>query len=821
MGAVWYRFRAELHTRWRAWLVLGLLLGVAGGAVMAALAGARRTDSAYDRFLDTAGASDFTVESFGEDPLADYDALERRPEVEAAGRYTAVGLAERTPDGGIAFPEFSVFASDGRRFYSVDRPKVLEGRLPHPDRAREALVNRTLAERDNLVVGDTVNLLTAKPEVIAPYLTDPDGFEKLSDAVRRGEVIPDRVRFTITGVGLFPGEVALDEQSREARMIVTPRFLQSARPPQQWTITGLRLRGGADHDAFRGEIDRVTAGGGAAHVAAQADATRQVDRSVVPHVSALVFFALVMGGAGMLVIGQALSRQAIVDGADDPTLAALGLGRRHLVAGAAARGAVVGITASAVAVVVAVLASPLTPIGPVRAVEPDPGLALDAMVVGVGASVIALFAVAWITSTSWLMARRGGRALVSTAQARPSKLSEFLARAGAKPATVTGVRAAIQPGRGAAAVPVRTTLIGAAISVATLVAVVTFGGGLERLVTTPRLYGWNWDVAITGNGGYSYLGLDDETGERPLERRLERDPGVRGWAWAWYASLRTDGRGVAAVGIEPGRGPVYPTLLEGSRATSDDEIVAGTTTLRRIGKDVGDRVRVGAGTRAATKLVVGRAVFPALGFGDAARTALGDGVALTASALEDLAPDAFPSAALVRIVDGPRREATLAGLRKDFPDPFELFAFPPQQPGEIVEYERVRWTPVTLAGLLALLGGGALAHALVTTSRRRRRELSVLRALGFTRRQVAATIRWQASTVAAAGLVVGIPFGLVLGRVVWYEFAERLGVAADLAVPVVALAVLVPGALLVANLVAALPARAATRARPAAVLRSE
>jgi ABC-type lipoprotein release transport system permease subunit len=397
---------------------------------------------------------------------------------------------------------------------------------------------------------------------------------------------------------------------------------------------------------------------------------------------------------------------------------------------------------------------------------------------------------------------------------------ERLGRAGAKPPLVIGVRAAIQPTRGAAAVPVRTTLVGAAVSVAALVAVLVFGAGIDRLVTTPRLYGWSWDVAITGNSGYSYVGADD-TGQRPLERRLERDSGVGAWSWASYGSLTADDRGVPAVGIEIGRGAVYPTLLEGRAATDDDEIVVGTTTLRLIGKDVGDKVRVSAGSRSASKLVVGRAVFPALGFGDAARTALGDGVALTARALSEMVPDAYPSAALVRFADGPGRGATLAGLQQDFADPRELFVFPPQQPGEIAEYARIRWMPVVLACLLGLLGAGALAHALVTTSHRRRRELAELRALGFTRRQLAATIRWQASTVAAVGLAGGIPVGLVVGSLVWRGFASRLGVATEPVMPVFALAMIVPGALLFANLLAAAPARAAARARPAVALRSE
>ena len=52
MGAVWFRYRAEFGGRVRAWLVLAVLAGVVAGVVLAAVAGASRTDDAYPRFLE-------------------------------------------------------------------------------------------------------------------------------------------------------------------------------------------------------------------------------------------------------------------------------------------------------------------------------------------------------------------------------------------------------------------------------------------------------------------------------------------------------------------------------------------------------------------------------------------------------------------------------------------------------------------------------------------------------------------------------------------------------------------------------------------------
>ena len=120
--------------------------------------------------------------------------------------------------------------------------------------------------------------------------------------------------------------------------------------------------------------------------------------------------------------------------------------------------------------------------------------------------------------------------------------------------------------------------------------------------------------------------------------------------------------------------------------------------------------------------------------------------------------------------------------------------------------------------MLALL---AVGHALVTSVRRRRRELAVLKTLGFDRRQIRATIAWQATTLATVGLIIGIPAGIIIGNLVWRLVANGLGVATTATIPTLAILLTVAGALAVVNLIAFFPARAAAQTRPAVVLRSE
>ena len=108
----------------------------------------------------------------------------------------------------------------------------------------------------------------------------------------------------------------------------------------------------------------------------------------------------------------------------------------------------------------------------------------------------------------------------------------------------------------------------------------------------------------------------------------------------------------------------------------------------------------------------------------------------------------------------------------------------------------------------------------MVTTRRRARDLAVLRALGSTPAQAAAAVLAMAMTTAAVGVALGVPLGWATARLIWGEVARSTGVAADITVPLTVAVVLV-GTLAAAALLAVLPARRVARARPSEVLRSE
>jgi ABC-type lipoprotein release transport system permease subunit len=130
-------------------------------------------------------------------------------------------------------------------------------------------------------------------------------------------------------------------------------------------------------------------------------------------------------------------------------------------------------------------------------------------------------------------------------------------------------------------------------------------------------------------------------------------------------------------------------------------------------------------------------------------------------------------------------------------------------------------TPSLLAAGLAAGAIVALGLTLAASVRRRRRDLALLKTLGFTRRQLAATVAWQASVAVIIGVALGVPFGIALGRWLWILFAREIYAVPRPTVPVLSVVLVALGALVLANVVAALPGRSAARTPAALILRAE
>jgi ABC-type lipoprotein release transport system permease subunit len=144
-----------------------------------------------------------------------------------------------------------------------------------------------------------------------------------------------------------------------------------------------------------------------------------------------------------------------------------------------------------------------------------------------------------------------------------------------------------------------------------------------------------------------------------------------------------------------------------------------------------------------------------------------------------------------------------------------------QYPAEIENYRSIGVIPDILALALALGAVVGLGLTLVASVHRRRRDLALLRTLGFTSRQLVATVAWQASVAGTVGVIAGVPLGIIIGRWLWILFARSVYVVPDPTVPVLSVVVVSFSALVVSNVVAAFPGRSAARTSTAQVLRGE
>jgi hypothetical protein len=378
-----------------------------------------------------------------------------------------------------------------------------------------------------------------------------------------------------------------------------------------------------------------------------------------------------------------------------------------------------------------------------------------------------------------------------------------------------GIRSALVSGRSAGNA---VTLFGCVVASGAIVAAVVFGVTLTRLIDQPQRFGWPWDVAVITGDGYG------DTDTEVVSTALNADPNVDGYSFfAFDSSIRIADQPVAALYGVPGRDATRFPIVDGRNATRPGEAVLGSTTAAQLGVAIGDFLPIETDLLDLDEIeVVGTAVLPSLGSFIADRAGLGLGAFVLADTVtaED---GGWTTLTAIRLRPGVDAGAFLEGLRPGL-STWDAFGVPPTihssaiRPPEIVNIDTMRGVPLALGILLGLALVVGLAVSTSVSVHDRRHELAVLRALGFSRRSLYATVTSQALTTIAIGLIIGTPLGIVAGRVAWRAFADQLGVLprADLPITWITLVAVVAVAL---TLLAALPpARTAARISPSEVL---
>ena len=826
MGVLWMRARAQLRGRARANLFLALLVGLAGALVLAAAAGVRRSEAALPRFLAANQTVDASVIVGLSGPADDGSEALRRvaalPEVQQAFRVTgstigALILAGADPTEPSGWHrQLGIVALDPGGSVAFGRPIVVAGRLPDERRPEEAAVDEELAARHGLGVGSR-------------YRVRAFTLEQLNPAGEGRAVVPEGAvgDLRVVGVVRYPRDlvpVVTDQQNllvNHGDLYLTSAWWRRYGPDVANYGIGLAVRlsnGQADLPRLQASLRRLygrqALAEGVDGSSGDEAVTAGTRRAIRLQSAALAAFALLAALAALLLVGQTLGRQIRAEAAESPILRALGMTPGQLVGVAAVRAAPIAVAGAVLAVAGAVALSPATPLGVARRAELDPGVAVDPPVLATGAALVAAAVLACAALAAWRAGRAPAGALgvaeVAGARRR-SRIAGTLGTAGLPPTAVTGTRLALEPGRGRTAVPVRSAIAAAAAAMCALTMAVTFGDSLRRLAGDPRAYGITWDVQV-GN-------FADARGPEEAARKLAANPAVVAYRGALTGlGPLVDGRPTTVLSFGPGKGLLGPVVVEGREPTQPDEIALGATTMRALGKRIGDTVEVSGAGEPQPLLVVGWVV---VNLGDGNPTvAPGKGAVVHPDLWRRLNPPGMPlvpSYFFVSLDPAGDRRAAIERLQRDFPNTVLL---PVAQP-DLTDLERVGYLPGLLAGLVALLALGTVTHALITSVRRRGRDLATLKTLGFTRGQVSATVAWQATTFALLAAAVGVPLGVAGGRWAWRLVADQLGVVAGPVVPPLPVLAIAAGALVVANLAAAGPGWTAARIRPAVVLRSE
>jgi hypothetical protein len=258
--------------------------------------------------------------------------------------------------------------------------------------------------------------------------------------------------------------------------------------------------------------------------------------------------------------------------------------------------------------------------------------------------------------------------------------------------------------------------------------------------------------------------------------------------------------------------------------------VLGTSTLRQIGRQVGQTVTMTVSGHPLRARIVGRAVFPNFGQGSFTPTDLGRGAETSAAVLT---PQAVPPGAppgfqfvLVSFAPGPSRAANIAGFQRSMTRFCQTIqqstcVVTSQRPNGVTNYASIDRIPAVLAALLAVVGVAVLGQFIVVSGRRRRRDFAIFKALGMLRQQISAITGWQVSTLTGLALLAGLPLGVAAGRWSWALFAHGLGIPPGAITPTTPLLLMIPAVIVIANAVAFWPGRATARLCPADVLRAE
>ena len=760
--------------------------------------------------------------------------IRRLPEVAQVQSWVGMLTIPIGPDGApqaATNNAINVAGSVNGLFFDEDRVAVIKGRMANPAAPYEFMASELGARALGIHVGQAVpfgvfTLATASSPGFGTPAVQPDA----------------RPTMRLVGIVQYDNTVLQDDTDHfPTNLVLTPAFTRTQLSQGYGTWYAVRLKQGVkDVGRVEQELVRQLPPGSAPNFSLTSATEAKVESALRPESIALGVFGLIAALAALGICLPIAARLLVNSEDEREVLRALGAPRSSIAADF-----YIGVTASvllgtALACVVAAVLGSLAPLGPVRTVFHPRSFTPDWAVTGVGTALL----VGGVAGPAVVMAlRRTGprRAGASGWRTPPnSRAVDTAARVGLPAPAVVGARFALETGRGSTSVPTRSVLVSAVVSVTVVVATLTFASGLQTLVNRPALYGWDWGSTLSSNNGVPPAAT----------QALGHDPVVEAWTGYTAVSVTIDGHSIPTL-IADSTPTVAPPVLTGHKIAGPGQIILGQTTLAELHAHIGGTVEFGYGSPSTAPLylppqpmrVVGTGTFPAVAgassFAD--HTSMGIGALLSYDSVpasfrsQTKNPDpvqAGPPLVFVRYRPGTSRSAASADIRRIARIADRQFAgdplastdtvsiLPVQRPAAIVNYQSTGATPLILASGLAVGAIAALALSMVASVKRRRRDLAVLKTLGFVRSQMMGAVVAQALVTVLLAVAVGLPVGIAGGRQLWIAFARSIDAVPKPTVPY-SVAFVALAAVLIAVVVAVLPGRLAARTPAAAVLRAD
>lgn len=787
MGRLELWVRSEWRLGWRALCGLALLIAIGGGVTLAAVAGARRADSAFDRFLgETFGSLAVSVTGTQSD-ITDFDnTWDLAPELaQIAGVHGVTPtswMAVAFDVDGTSGEFFAVATGPGSGAHPPPGAHFVQGRAA--DSADEVTLNEAAMLAVGKKVGDNILLRSYATDQAAEFIdgaNDPD----------RGPRVAARI------VGVYRSAEDVSDNSEPA-ILLSSEFHATYADRIAHCDCALWIGANtSDLDRIAGELTARFGDKPLVVERVRDQLLPRVERTVGLEVGALQVAAVVAAVATGLVVTQSLSRHA-TGRKDTAALIALGATRPQIIRAWILVMSPAAVMGSLGAAAVAILWSPVFPRGLARRAEVDSGVHADAIVLVVG--VLALIVAVVLATT--LAARRATRSLSAhdTTRSDPVWLTRRLT-----PSASLGASFALNPSRTRNRSVAMSAIASLALAIGAWIAVGLIEHSIADVLVTPSAFAADWDMQ---------LAVQPEDPDE-LIAMVMSDASVEAFAVQyvadgnqWELSGDSGSDLVGPVAFDSLIGSMGPIIEQGRLPLTSDEVTLGPATATAVGARVGDEVAIESG-------VTGVHTFRVSGIGR-----LTDG--------DDTDTAFVPTSDGLRRLDGNDDLSANGGFVRlvaptvDSVERMEALGFRPTvPPSRVASLDQIGSVPRMLATALVALGLGGTIHSLLVAGSRRRSEIAVAKALGFTRRQAASAIRWQGVVSCAIAVLVGVPAGLLFGRVVWKQVATGVGAVDLVSIPWKVMLVTALTALAAVVVVASLVGHRVARVSTATALRSE